>query len=178
MRPRHPELTRTKTDSNRPRQSHLSDSNRRPATYEIAALPSELRGHVVRPTLAVPCSPSGPLLLIDGGFENSFLRVGILVPSEPLRGIEPPTTRLQGGGSATELQRHGADDEIRTRDPNLGKVMRYHCATSARCPEPAATGFGPHDPQSATSGRWRVTAPGREHRAAWGNRTPLSSLED
>ena len=26
---------------------------------------------------------------------------------------------------------HRADDEIRTRDPNLGKVMRYHCATSA-----------------------------------------------
>ncbi len=25
-----------------------------------------------------------------------------------------------------------ADDEIRTRDPHLGKVMRYHCATSAR----------------------------------------------
>jgi hypothetical protein len=24
-----------------------------------------------------------------------------------------------------------ADDEIRTRDPHLGKVMRYHCATSA-----------------------------------------------
>ncbi len=24
-----------------------------------------------------------------------------------------------------------ADDEIRTRDPNLGKVVRYHCATSA-----------------------------------------------
>ena len=26
----------------------------------------------------------------------------------------------------------GADDGIRTRDPHLGKVMRYHCATSAR----------------------------------------------
>ena len=26
-----------------------------------------------------------------------------------------------------------ADDEIRTRDPHLGKVMRYHCATSAFC---------------------------------------------
>jgi hypothetical protein len=26
-----------------------------------------------------------------------------------------------------------ADDEIRTRDPHLGKVMRYHCATSAWC---------------------------------------------
>lgn len=24
-----------------------------------------------------------------------------------------------------------ADDEIRTRDPHLGKVMRYRCATSA-----------------------------------------------
>jgi len=26
---------------------------------------------------------------------------------------------------------HRADDGIRTRDPHLGKVMRYHCATSA-----------------------------------------------
>jgi hypothetical protein len=25
----------------------------------------------------------------------------------------------------------GAEDGIRTRDPHLGKVMRYHCATSA-----------------------------------------------
>jgi hypothetical protein len=25
------------------------------------------------------------------------------------------------------------DDEIRTRDPNLGKVMRYRCATSTLC---------------------------------------------
>ena len=24
-----------------------------------------------------------------------------------------------------------AEDGIRTRDPHLGKVMRYHCATSA-----------------------------------------------
>ena len=32
--------------------------------------------------------------------------------------------------SALRLTR--ADDEIRTRDPHLGKVMRYHCATSAR----------------------------------------------
>jgi hypothetical protein len=28
----------------------------------------------------------------------------------------------------------GAEDGIRTRDPYLGKVMRYHCATSARRP--------------------------------------------
>src|SRR5207237_7784193 len=25
-----------------------------------------------------------------------------------------------------------AEDGIRTRDPNLGKIVRYHCATSAR----------------------------------------------
>jgi hypothetical protein len=30
-----------------------------------------------------------------------------------------------------------ADDEIRTRDPHLGKVMRYHCATSALARIPA-----------------------------------------
>ena len=26
---------------------------------------------------------------------------------------------------------NGAEDGIRTRDPHLGKVMRYRCATSA-----------------------------------------------
>ena len=36
------------------------------------------------------------------------------------RMVKPQASRL-----------HRADDEIRTRDPHLGKVMRYHCATSA-----------------------------------------------
>ncbi len=41
-----------------------------------------------------------------------------------------------GGIPSGESSRPGgrdtrADDEIRTRDPHLGKVMRYHCATSA-----------------------------------------------
>ncbi len=39
------------------------------------------------------------------------------IPSGESQGFEKPHTR--------------ADDEIRTRDPHLGKVMRYHCATSA-----------------------------------------------
>ncbi len=33
--------------------------------------------------------------------------------------------------SCDRFQYIRADDEIRTRDPHLGKVMRYHCATSA-----------------------------------------------
>ena len=33
--------------------------------------------------------------------------------------------------AATALHQTGAEDEIRTRDPRLGKAMRYRCATSA-----------------------------------------------
>ena len=36
-----------------------------------------------------------------------------------------------------------ADDEIRTRDPHLGKVMRYHCATSAEHDRSRALLVGP-----------------------------------
>ena len=68
---------------------------------------------------------------------------------EVATGFEPVWTALQAAasplGHATQLVHRAwdplglphpsnftrADDEIRTRDPNLGKVMRYHCATSA-----------------------------------------------
>ena len=61
-------------------------------------------------------------------------------------GFEPVWTALQAAASplgqstvrgfphllsAARQDHTRADDEIRTRDPNLGKVMRYHCATSA-----------------------------------------------
>ena len=61
-------------------------------------------------------------------------------------GFEPVYTALQAAASPLgQSTRSGtprpvsrsrniptrADDEIRTRDPHLGKVMRYHCATSA-----------------------------------------------
>ena len=59
---------------------------------------------------------------------------------EVATGFEPVWTALQAAasplGHATvwilALRLTRADDEIRTRDPHLGKVMRYHCATSAR----------------------------------------------
>ena len=36
-------------------------------------------------------------------------------------------TSLEGWGSTIELHPHvGAEDEIRTRDPRLGKAMLYH----------------------------------------------------
>jgi len=61
---------------------------------------------------------------------------------EVATGFEPVYTALQAAasplGHATVGNRPQlpgaitrADDEIRTRDPHLGKVMRYHCATSA-----------------------------------------------
>src|SRR3954469_269275 len=45
-----------------------------------------------------------------------------------------------------------ADDEIRTRDPHLGKVMRYHCATSAFEPttEVGSSCCSPHPCDSVT----------------------------
>jgi hypothetical protein len=51
---------------------------------------------------------------------------GRCLASRPIHhmGFTPKRT----GPSADSIR---ADDEIRTRDPHLGKVMRYHCATSA-----------------------------------------------
>jgi hypothetical protein len=58
-------------------------------------------------------------------------------------GFEPACTALQAAASplghstvardqpARLTLPTRADDEIRTRDPNLGKGVRYHCATSA-----------------------------------------------
>ena len=59
---------------------------------------------------------------------------------EVATGFEPVWTALQAAASplghatvwSLALRLTRADDEIRTRDPHLGKVMRYHCATSAR----------------------------------------------
>ena len=61
---------------------------------------------------------------------------------EVATGFEPVYTALQAAASPLGHATVGdspyypravtrADDEIRTRDPHLGKVMRYHCATSA-----------------------------------------------
>ena len=53
----------------------------------------------------------------------------------PCTRICSPLPRLSANpprdGSKPDLR---ADDGIRTRDPHLGKVMRYHCATSACAP--------------------------------------------
>ena len=48
-----------------------------------------------------------------------------------------------------------ADDEIRTRDPHLGKVMRYHCATSAF--------LSPHFCDVQNSNRWISGSPNRRN---------------
>lgn len=50
--------------------------------------------------------------------------------------LQPARYPASSGTPASTAGRHenGADDGIRTRDRRLGKPMRYHCATSARCP--------------------------------------------
>ena len=104
-------------------------SNQRPLPCQGSALP--LR------------QPPKNLLLFTHGFS-----------SEVATGFEPVYTALQAVASplghatvAGDISSNRlaltlptrADDEIRTRDPHLGKVMRYHCATSAfthRCVTP------------------------------------------
>ncbi len=49
-------------------------------------------------------------------------------PPKPQHGKYRTVSR---GPESVETGPTRADDEIRTRDPHLGKVMRYHCATSA-----------------------------------------------
>jgi hypothetical protein len=55
--------------------------------------------------------------------------------SNPCRRLCRPLPRLSATPPCwyltSVLLHFRADDEIRTRDPHLGKVMRYHCATSA-----------------------------------------------
>src|SRR5579859_3540490 len=53
------------------------------------------------------------------------------------------------------LEALGAGDGIRTRDPLLGKQLRYHCATPAWQSEVYST------PARASSHRWRPLRAGR-----------------
>jgi hypothetical protein len=63
--------------------------------------------------------------------------------SVPNLGFEPRTSRSWAGRLfPIGLDRLGADGEIRTRDPHLGKVMRYQLRYI--CMEPP-TGIGPRD---------------------------------
>ena len=67
----------------------------------------------------------------------------------------------------------GAEDEIRTRDPRLGKAMYYPCTTSAKMVE--EDGFEPSkaqltDLQSAPFGHSGI--PPEKNGASEGNRTP------
>ena len=67
------------------------------------------------------------LLEVGTGFEPAW--TALQAAASPLG---HPTT---GGSHLVKGTPFGApvraDDEIRTRDPHLGKVMRYPCATSA-----------------------------------------------
>ena len=58
-------------------------------------------------------------------------------PTFPAGGIMALDIRrtVRAWGLRDGIRRLRADDGIRTRDPHLGKVMRYHCATSALPPK-------------------------------------------
>ena len=49
---------------------------------------------------------------------------------EPTTGFEPVTSSLPRRCSTTELRGHGAGNEARTRDPQLGRLMLYQLSYS------------------------------------------------
>jgi hypothetical protein len=112
-----------------------------------AAVPSVTGPHLSSPaTSPLPCSSSGPLWPVHTA---SRIRPGAIVsgasfwPSKktkpapaqeengqnsdvkrpPKQASRPQST--QAGGLRGRGTAYGADDEIRTRDPHLGKVMLY-----------------------------------------------------
>ncbi len=68
-------------------------------------------------------------LEVDTGFEPVYTALQAAASPLGQSTVSGFFTKEQDRGGALILIR--ADDEIRTRDPHLGKVMRYHCATSA-----------------------------------------------
>ncbi|MEN9751881.1 MAG: hypothetical protein RLZZ600_928 [Actinomycetota bacterium] len=95
-------------------------------------------------------------------FRDQDPRVSVEVDT----GFEPVWTALQAAASplgqstvrdyshllsAVRQDHTRADDEIRTRDPNLGKVMRYHCATSACILSNALTTLAGHSRERKTT---------------------------
>ena len=64
---------------------------------------------------------------VDTGFEPVY--TALQAAASPL-GQSTKSSTLQPVSRPHNIPTR-ADDEIRTRDPHLGKVMRYHCATSA-----------------------------------------------
>ena len=50
---------------------------------------------------------------------------------ERVTGYAPAYSVWKTDALLLSYTRMRAEDGIRTRDPNLGKVVRYHCATSA-----------------------------------------------
>src|SRR4029078_707752 len=68
-------------------------------------------------------------LEVDTGFEPVYTALQAAASPLGQSNAFGFTTRRTGMNSRSFPIR--ADDEIRTRDPHLGKVMRYHCATSA-----------------------------------------------
>ena len=63
---------------------------------------------------------------------DTLIRSQVLYPAELLghvagaEGLKPPTYGFGDRCSTIELCPYGAENEIRTRDPHLGKVMLYH----------------------------------------------------
>jgi hypothetical protein len=84
----------------------------------------------VTPSVSGKCSPAELIALavlrpalsyeVVAGFEPAY--TALQAVASPLG----HTTRKSGQGEAPIRPSSRADDEIRTRDPHLGKVMLYH----------------------------------------------------
>ncbi len=111
-------------------------SNQRPLPCQGSALPLRQSPKSLRGPESIKVLEGG-----SGGGDGIRTRVdgfaGRCLASRPphhrgSRLREYPNGGIPSGESrAFEKTHTRADDEIRTRDPHLGKVMRYHCATSA-----------------------------------------------
>ncbi len=102
------------TDVQYPRQSSVGDTGLEPVTSSVS------RKRATTAPIARTLHRE-----VATGFEPVY--TALQAAASPLG----HATKSQAAQNKSKRQKTRADDEIRTRDPHLGKVMRYHCATSA-----------------------------------------------
>ena len=136
--------------------------------------------------------PSGPRFRRRWPWETTFFSTSRLVdrrfdwPSvvDRLRRARPSGTVVSRADMASDLGFLGADDGIRTRDPNLGKVVLYQlshvrvrpCRLSARCRRPDHDPVWPKPPSplsvSGSSSTTEKVTPATARITSWAIRSP------